>query len=276
MRRRYLFENEELKNTKILFIYAGGFQPFGFHHKQVYNKILTLPVDSNVVISTAGAKFGDPQESAKKAKSAKRDYFNFTDKEKIMHDLFGINKNLILNIKNNYRMEDSIQEYLINNKILNNNDVILVWVVGQKDSSRALPHLPIITLSELESNKNNLKNRVVLKNDQLEFDIQNLGYMLILPNITGSDEQILSASAFRNLIQDQNISLEKKIDGFQNYFNKPFDKSNQTHVMIFKNLLDLSSNQIENYFDSLNESNKNEYLKILIKNRLLNEIKRWY
>lgn len=270
MRRRYLFES--IKNTKIVFIYAGGFQPFGYHHKQVYNKFLKLPLNSDVIITTAGAKEGDPQEPIKKSKSAKRDYFNFTEKQNIMHDLFHIDKSSIINIKNNYQMQPSIENYLLNKRILNDNDVILVWVVGEKDSSRAMPHLPLITMQELSSNINTLENRVTLEDNQIKLNIHGLGYMLISPNITGSSpDQILSASSFRNIIQDPSTLLNEKLNAFQNYFNQPFNKDNLTHMMIIEKLLE--TKQFEDFVKSLNSEVLSEtYLKRIIKKFILREV----
>lgn len=273
MGRKYLFEN--IKNTKIVFIYAGGFQPFGYHHKQVYNQFSKIG-NSSTVITTAGAKNEDPQDitgTGKKSKSAKRDFFNFHDKEKIISDMFHINKNLILNIKNNYQMQPEIESYLFN--ILHENDIVLVWIVGEKDSSRAFKHLPIITMQELHSNVNLLQNRITLEDNKIKFDEQNLGYMLISPNITNeASGNILSASAFRNLVQDPTKMLNEKLEGFQNYFNQPFNKDLQTHLLIFQKLLEKP--QFDDFMKSLNSEvlNENKYLKNIIKKLILEEIRK--
>lgn len=271
MRRRYLFEN--IKSTKIVFVYAGGFQPFGYHHKQVYNQFSKIS-NSNTIITTAGAKNEDSQDTVgvgKKSKSAKRDFFNFHDKQKIISDIFHINKNLILNIKNNYQMQPEIENYLFN--ILHENDVVLVWVVGEKDSSRAFKHLPIISMQELNSNANSLENRITLEDNKIKFDEQNLGYMLVSPNITSETSgNILSASAFRNLVQDPTKMLNEKLEGFRNYFNQPFNKDLQTHLLIFQKLLEKP--QFDDFMKSLNSEvlNENKYLKNIIKKLIINKL----
>ena len=108
------FITEQVKATRVIAVYPGRFQPFGPHHKKVFQ--------------TLQKKFDDVYITTSNIKSPPRHPMNF--KEKVRHMVkMGIPKNKIIFEKSPYVANNLLKRF-------NSDKTAVVYVFGAKDAGR--------------------------------------------------------------------------------------------------------------------------------------------
>jgi hypothetical protein len=175
----------------IIAIYPGRFQPFGKHHEQAFNWLMTKFPPSNCFIVTSDKT--DPDKSP----------FNFKEKKDII-SLFGLQDRLV-QVKNPYKADEILKNY-------DPSTTAVVYLVGEKDMS------------------SDPRFRIGIKQDGnptyfQKFNDSNLegfekhGYLLKAPHniITTGNSAEMSGTSIRSEL-GANIPRSSKIQLFKNTF----------------------------------------------------------
>ena len=183
--------NEQTKIKKVVAIYPGRFQPFGPHHKKVYDA-LSKQFDE-VYITTSAIQ------------QMPRHPLNFNEKKKHMVKM-GIPSSRIVREKSPYVAINAVKKL--------SKDTAIVYAVGQKDKQR-IPTGKKKSggLTYFQDFKKNLKN---LKGHETH------GYIFIAPHQKVSG--ISSGTEIRNLLGSPKVDEKKRQQIFKKTFGY-FDKS---------------------------------------------------
>ena len=183
--------NEQKEVKKIVAIYPGRFQPFGPHHKKVYDA-LSKQFDE-VYITTSAIQ------------QMPRHPLNFNEKKKHMVKM-GIPSSRIIREKSPYVAINAVKKL--------SKDTAIVYAVGQKDKQR-IPTGKKKSggLTYFQDFKKNLKN---LKGHETH------GYIFIAPHQKVSG--ISSGTEIRNLLGSPKVDEKKRQQIFKKTFGY-FDKS---------------------------------------------------
>jgi len=183
--------NEQKEIKKIVAIYPGRFQPFGPHHKKVFDALQS--------------KFGEVYITTSDIKAPPRHPMNF--KEKVRHMVkMGIPKNRIFKEKVPYVANNLLKKF-------DKDTTAIVYVFGEKDSGRLKGGKKksggLTYYQDLKSNINNLKG------------FEEHGYIYTAPTVKVSG--ISSGTEIRNLLGSPKFDDKKREQIFKKTFGY-FDK----------------------------------------------------
>tara|TARA_Y100000034_G_scaffold69146_1_gene83510 strand:+ start:807 stop:3785 length:2979 start_codon:yes stop_codon:yes gene_type:complete len=171
---------------KIVAIYPGRFQPFGLHHKKVYDFLKK--------------KFDDVYITTSDIKKPPKHPMNFKEKARHMTKM-GIPSSKIINERSPYRAEKALKKF-------DSTKTAVVYAVGKKDAGRLSSGK---YFKDFNSNKNNLEG------------YREKGYVLQAPhfsiNVGGKE---ISGTVIRNLLGSPNIEDNEREKLFKQafgYFN---------------------------------------------------------
>ena len=176
--------NEQTGVKKVVAIYPGRFQPFGPHHKKVFEALK--------------GKFDDVFIATSNIQRMPRHPLNFNEKKKHMMKM-GIPSKNIVQEKNPYKA-DILRKY--------GDDTAVVYVVGKKDAGR------------LSSGKYFKDFKFAVKRQDLE-GYQKHGYVYSAPHVKVSG--ISSGTEIRNLLGSPKVDDKKREKIFKQTFGY-FDK----------------------------------------------------
>ena len=184
--------NEQKKIKKVIAIYPGRFQPFGPHHKKVYDALKS--------------KFGEAYITTSDIQQPPRHPMNFNEKVKHMVKM-GIPKNRIVKEK---------VPYVANNllKKLNKDTTAVVYVFGAKDAGR------LKSGTKKSGGKTYYQDFKKNINDLKGFEEH--GYIYTAPTVKVSG--ISSGTEIRNLLGNPKFDDKKREQIFKKTFGY-FDKS---------------------------------------------------
>ena len=106
----------EAKQSKVVVVYAGRFQPFHKGHFETFTNVLKEFPHADIYIGTSN-KVDLPKSP-----------FNFKEKKQIITKMFGVKSNQVKEIKNPYAPKEILDKYP--------EDTVYVTVVGKKDGER--------------------------------------------------------------------------------------------------------------------------------------------
>ena len=176
--------NEQTGVKKVIAIYPGRFQPFGPHHKKVFEALR--------------GKFDDVFIATSNIQRMPRHPLNFNEKKKHMMKM-GIPGKNIIQEKNPYKA-DILRKY--------GKDTAVVYVVGKKDAGR------------LSAGKYFKDFKFAVKRQELE-GYQEHGYVYSAPHVKVSG--ISSGTEIRNLLGSPKVDDKKREKIFKQTFGY-FDK----------------------------------------------------
>ena len=182
---------QKSKVKKVIAIYPGRFQPFGPHHKKVFDALQS--------------KFGEVYITTSDIKQPPRHPMNYN--EKIRHMVkMGIPKNRIIKEKVPYVANNLLRKF-------NKDTTAVVYVFGAKDAGRLKGGKKksggLTYYQDLKSNANNLKG------------FEEHGYIYTAPTVKVSG--ISSGTEIRNLLGSPKIDEKKREKIFKQTFGY-FDK----------------------------------------------------
>ena len=185
------FIAEQVKAKKVIAVYPGRFQPFGPHHKKVFQALQK--------------KFGEVYITTSDIKAPPRHPMNF--KEKVRHMVkMGIPKNRIIKEKVPYVANNLLKKF-------NKDTTAVVYVFGAKDAGRLKGGKKksggLTYYQDLKSNANNLKG------------FEEHGYIYTAPTVKVSG--ISSGTEIRNLLGSPKFDDKKREQIFKKTFGY-FDK----------------------------------------------------
>ena len=175
---------------KQVVIYPGRFQPMLKHHAEVYDRLQAKFPEADVYIGTSDKVDGDKSP------------FNFKEKQLIAQG-HGIDANNVKFARSPYvnTFYDSIE---------NQDDVSVIFAVGEKDKDRfPMDNVDPETGLDMKLRPNKDTGKYDPKYYQMinTYDKDNpepmskRGYIYHVPNIPSEDDEIASASAFRNALK---------------------------------------------------------------------------
>jgi len=179
-------------NDNIVVVYTGRFQPALKHHAKVYDFLCKKFGKDNVYVGTSNKVEPD------------RSPFIFDEKKKIIHKIFNIPENRIIQIVNPYSGKELIEK---TNK--DPEKTALIVAVGKKDAERLSPDKP----------KKNGEPGYYLTYNKRETELEPAkknGYVIIIPNVE-TEGKVVSATEARELLKDPSISEERRWELFQLY-----------------------------------------------------------
>ena len=184
--------NEQKEIKKVIAIYPGRFQPFGPHHKKVYD--------------TLKSKFGEAYITTSDIQRPPRHPMNFNEKIKHMTKM-GIPKNRIIKEKVPYVANNLLKKF-------NPKETAVVYVFGAKDAGRLKGGKKksggLTYYQDLKKNLKNLKG------------FEEHGYIYEAPTVKVSG--ISSGTEIRNLLGSPKFDEKKRQQIFKKTFGY-FDKS---------------------------------------------------
>jgi len=184
--------NEQKEIKKVIAIYPGRFQPFGPHHKKVYDALKS--------------KFGEAYITTSDIQQPPRHPMNFNEKVKHMVKM-GIPKNRIVKEKVPYVANNLLKKF-------NKDTTAVVYVFGAKDAGRLKGGKKksggLTYYQDLKSNLNNLKG------------FEEHGYIYEAPFVKVSG--ISSGTEIRKLLGSPKFDDKKRQQIFKKTFGY-FDKS---------------------------------------------------
>src|SRR5210317_205667 len=182
---------EKSKIKKVIAIYPGRFQPFGPHHKKVFDALQS--------------KFGEAYITTSDIKQPPRHPMNFTEKVRHMVKM-GIPKNRIVKEKVPYVANNLLKKF-------DKDTTAVVYVFGAKDAGRLKGGKKksggLTYYQDLKSNQNNLKG------------YEEHGYIYTAPTVKVSG--ISSGTEIRNLLGSSKFDDKKREKIFKQTFGY-FDK----------------------------------------------------
>jgi len=167
-------------------IYTGRFQPFHQGHYSAYKHLVDKFGEENVYIATS-----DPKETTEK------DPFDFHGKKEIMHSMFGIPSERIVQVKSPYRPEEILSKHDPEN-------TQFITAVGEKDGERLA------------------QGKYFRKYDDKEQDTvpySKGGYFITVPNFK-MDDSVMSATRIRDTLGSPSVSMKDKVDFFKKLYGK--------------------------------------------------------
>ena len=177
--------NEQKEVKKVVVIYPGRFQPFGPHHKKVFDAL--------------SSKFDDAFITTSNIQQMPRHPLNFNEKVKHMVKM-GVPKNKIIQEKVPYVADNALRKF--------GKDTAVVYAVGRKDRGRFnMGKKKSGGLTYYQDFKKNIKN---LKGYETH------GYIYEAPHVKVSG--ISSGTEIRNLLGSPKIDDKKR----QQIFKKTF------------------------------------------------------
>ena len=183
--------NEQKQIKKVIAIYPGRFQPFGPHHKKVFDALQS--------------KFGEAYITTSDIKQPPRHPMNFNEKVKHMVKM-GVPKNRIIKEKVPYVANNLLKKF-------DKDTTAVVYVFGAKDAGRLKGGKKksggLTYYQDLKSNANNLKG------------FEEHGYIYTAPHVKVSG--ISSGTEIRNLLGSPKFEDEKREKIFKQTFGY-FDK----------------------------------------------------
>src|SRR5210317_760275 len=183
--------NEQKEIKKVIAIYPGRFQPFGPHHKKVFDALQS--------------KFGEAYITTSDIKQPPRHPMNFTEKVRHMVKM-GIPKNRIVKEKVPYVANNLLKKF-------DKDTTAVVYVFGAKDAGRLKGGKKksggLTYYQNLKSNINNLKG------------FEEHGYIYTAPTVKVSG--ISSGTEIRNLLGSPKFDDKKREKIFKQTFGY-FDK----------------------------------------------------
>jgi hypothetical protein len=183
--------NEQKEVKKVVVIYPGRFQPFGPHHKKVFDAL--------------SSKFDDAFITTSNIQQMPRHPLNFNEKVKHMVKM-GVPKNKIIQEKVPYVADNALRKF--------GKDTAVVYAVGRKDRGRFnMGKKKSGGLTYYQDFKKNIKN---LKN------YEEHGYIYEAPHVKVSG--ISSGTEIRNLLGSPKFDDKKRQQIFKKTFGY-FDKS---------------------------------------------------
>jgi len=171
---------------KKIAIYTGRFQPFHKGHYSAYKQLVDKFGEENVYIATS-----DPKETTEK------DPFDFHGKKEIMHSMFGIPSERIVQVKSPYRPEEILSKHDPEN-------TQFITAVGEKDGERLAG------------------GKYFRKYDDKEQDTvpySKGGYFITVPNFK-MDDSVMSATRIRDTLGNPSVKMQDKIDFFKKLYGK--------------------------------------------------------
>jgi hypothetical protein len=191
---RPFLDEGSTKIKKVVAIYPGRFQPFGPHHKAVYDKLNKM--------------FDDVYISTSNIQKPPRHPLNF--KEKAVHiSKMGIPKNKIVEERSPYAAINILKNF-------NSDTTTVVYIVGAKDKGRlsggrkkdGSPSY----FQDYKKNKNKLSG------------FKDHGYILVAPHVSIKvDGEDVSGTVMRNILGSSKYSDDQRVDIFKKtfgYFNE--------------------------------------------------------
>jgi hypothetical protein len=182
---------QKSKIKKVIAIYPGRFQPFGPHHKKVFDALQS--------------KFGEAYITTSDIKQPPRHPMNYNEKVRHMVKM-GVPKNRIFKEKVPYVANNLLKKF-------NKDTTAVVYVFGAKDAGRLKGGKKksggLTYYQDLKSNKNNLKG------------YEEHGYIYTAPTVKVSG--ISSGTEIRNLLGSPKFEDEKREKIFKQTFGY-FDK----------------------------------------------------
>ena len=197
---------------KQIVIYPGRFQPMLRHHAEVYDYLQSKFPEAEIYIGTSDKVDGDKSP------------FNFKEKQLIAQG-HGIDANKVKFARSPYvhTFYDSIEDQ---------DNVSVIFAVGEKDKDR-FPMDNIDTESGLDMkirpNKDTGKidpkyyQMINTYNKDNPVPMTKRGYIFHVPNIPSDDDEIASASAFRNALKNASDEQTAK-----DIFSKQFKDYNES------------------------------------------------
>ena len=185
------FITEQVKATRVIAVYPGRFQPFGPHHKKVYDNLKK--------------KFGEVYITTSNIKSPPRHPMDF--REKVRHMVkMGIPKNKIIFEKVPYVANNLLKKF-------DGDDVAVVYVFGAKDAGRLKGGKKksggLTYYQDYNKNKNNMVG------------YETHGYIYTAPTVKVSG--ISSGTEIRKLLGSPKVKEEQRKKIFKKTFGY-FDK----------------------------------------------------
>jgi len=182
---------QKSKIKKVIAIYPGRFQPFGPHHKKVFDALQS--------------KFGEAYITTSDIKQPPRHPMNYNEKVRHMVKM-GVPKNRIFKERVPYVANNLLKKF-------NKDTTAVVYVFGAKDAGRLKGGKKksggLTYYQDLKSNKNNLKG------------YEEHGYIYTAPTVKVSG--ISSGTEIRNLLGSPKFEDEKREKIFRQTFGY-FDK----------------------------------------------------
>ena len=186
------FITEQVKATRVIAVYPGRFQPFGPHHKKVFQALQK--------------KFGEVYITTSNIKSPPRHPMNF--KEKVRHMVkMGIPKNKIIFEKVPYVANNLLKKF-------DSEKTAVVYVFGAKDAGRLKGGKKKSGGLTYYQDYNKNKNKMV--------GYETHGYIYTAPHVNVSG--ISSGTEIRNLLGSPKFDEKKRQQIFKKTFGY-FDKS---------------------------------------------------
>ncbi len=183
--------NEQKEIKKVIAIYPGRFQPFGPHHKKVFDALQS--------------KFGEAYITTSDIKQPPRHPMNYNEKVRHMVKM-GVPKNRIIKEKVPYVANNLLRKF-------NKDTTAVVYVFGAKDAGRLKGGKKksggLTYYQDLKSNINNLKG------------FEEHGYIYTAPTVKVSG--ISSGTEIRNLLGSPKFDDKKRQQIFKKTFGY-FDK----------------------------------------------------
>jgi len=167
-------------------IYTGRFQPFHKGHYSAYKHLVDKFGEENVYIATS-----DPKETTEK------DPFDFHGKKEIMHSMFDIPSDRIVQVKSPYSPKEILDKY-------DPETTQFITAVGEKDGER---------LSQ---------GKYFRRYDDKEQDPVSYGkggYFVTVPNFK-VDDVVMSATRIRDTLGSPSVSMKDKVDFFKKLYGK--------------------------------------------------------
>ena len=193
---------------KQIVIYPGRFQPMLSHHAEVYDRLQAKFPNAEVYIGTSDKVDGDKSP------------FNFKEKQ-IIAQGHGIDSNNVKFARSPYvnTFYDSIE---------NQDNVTVIFAVGEKDKERfTFDNIDEKTGLNMKQNGEPYYYQMInTYNEDNPVPMTKRGYIYNVPNIESDDEEIASASAFRNALKtapDEQSAKEIFSKQFKNYNESLFN-----------------------------------------------------
>ena len=165
---------------KQIVIYPGRFQPMLSHHAEVYDRLQAKFPNAQVFIGTSDKVDGDKSP------------FNFKEKQMIAQG-HGIDAN-------NVKFARSPYVHTFYDSIEDQDNVSVIFAVGEKDRERfTFDNIDEKTGLNMKQNGEPYYYQMInTYNADNPVPMTKRGYIYNVPNIESDDEEIASASAFRN------------------------------------------------------------------------------
>jgi len=219
---------EEKQIKKVIGVYPGRFQPFGPHHKKVYEWMKK--------------QFDDVYITTSDIKKPPKHPLNFKEKARHMIKM-GIPKNKIIKERVPYVAINTLSKF-------DKDTTAVIYVVGSKDAGRLKGGVKksggLTYYQDYKKNKNNLKG------------LEDHGYTLIAPHISiKSAGMEVSGTAMRQLLGSPKYAddRERRFKKFFGYFDKGvYNMITNKFSKLFGERVDIPKELIEEFLIDVNIS----------------------